>query len=77
MEALGAFAVSAMVLFYALEKAHSLFVLLFAGACALSALYAYFLGSYPFLVAETIWAAIALKRWLDLRRAAAGAETAD
>ena len=62
-EYLGILAVTLMVLFYALEQRHPIYILLFAGACALAAGYAWLIQSYPFFVAEGIWAAIALYRW--------------
>jgi len=63
VEWFGVIAITIMVLSYALEKRHPLFILSFAFGCALAATYAYFLKSYPFLVAESIWAAIAFYRW--------------
>ncbi len=62
-ELLGIIAVTIMVLSYALEKRSDLFIGLFAIGCALAAIYAYLLDSYPFLFAESIWSVIALKRW--------------
>lgn len=63
VEYLGLIAVIIMVGSYALEDRHPLFVLLFAGGCALAAFYAWLIGSVPFLIAEGIWAIIALVRW--------------
>lgn len=57
-----------MVASYALEKRGPGFIAVFAFGCALAALYAYLIGSYPFLVAEGLWCLIALKRWRDARR---------
>lgn len=62
-EALGIIAVTIMVVSYALEKRSNIFVGIFAVGCALAALYAYLLESYPFLIAESIWALVALMRW--------------
>lgn len=64
IEWLGIFAVSSMVVSYALEDRHPIFVLVFAISCALAAIYAYLIASYPFLMAEGIWAMIAFRRWL-------------
>jgi len=59
----GLFAVSAMVLCYALED-HSLwFVLGFAGACVLGSAYGFLQGGWPFGVVEAIWSAVALLKW--------------
>ena len=59
----GIVAVSIMVVSYSLEKYNPLFILIFSIGCALAALYAYFLKSYPFLIAESLWALVALHRW--------------
>ena len=69
LELFGAAAVSAMVLFYALEKRSPVFVLLFAGACLASSAYAAAIRSWPFAVVELVWAGIALRRWLRVRPA--------
>ena len=57
----GLFAVTAMLLFYALEDRSSWYVLAFAGACALA--YGFLQGAWPFGVVEAIWAAVAIHRW--------------
>ena len=69
IEYLGLVAVIIMVGAYALEERHPLFILLFACGCALASFYAFLIGSIPFLIAEGIWAVIALVRW---RRRSAG-----
>lgn len=66
-EHLGLVAVIIMVGAYALESRHPLFVLLFAFGCGLAAIYAWLIGSVPFLMAETLWMLIALHRWWRLR----------
>lgn len=63
VEALGIAAVTIMVTSYALEKRAPVFIAIFSGGCALAAFYAYLLGSWPFVVAEGIWAVIAFRRW--------------
>ena len=66
MEALtiyGLFAVGSMLLFYALESRAAVFVLLFAIACAASAVYGVAAGAWPFGVVESVWAIVALLRW--------------
>ncbi len=63
IEILGTMAIATMVISYALEKRHPVFIAIFAFGCALAAFYAYLIQSYPFLVAESIWAVIALRRW--------------
>ena len=67
----GAAAVSAMLLFYALEARAPLFVLAFAAACLASSAYGFMQGAWPFGVVELIWSGVALRRW-SVRRAAAG-----
>lgn len=59
----GLFAVTAMLLFYALEDRSAWFVLAFAGACALGSIYGFLQGAWPFGVVEAIWAAVAVWRW--------------
>ena len=59
----GLFAVSAMLLTYALEDRSHWFVLAFAAACVLGSLYGFLQGAWPFGVVEAIWALVALRRW--------------
>ena len=59
----GLFAVTAMLVFYALEDRSSWFILAFAGACALGSVYGFLQGAWPFGVVEAIWAFIAAWRW--------------
>lgn len=66
-EWLGIIAIVVMVGAYALERRHSAFIAIFAIGCIMAAAYAYLIGSYPFLVAEGLWAIIAGKRWLETR----------
>ena len=59
----GLIAVTAMVVFYALENQSHWYVLAFAGACLLASVYGFLQGAWPFGIAELIWAAIAFYRW--------------
>ncbi len=59
----GLFAVTVMLVCYALEDRGAWFVLAFAGGCALGSVYGFLQGAWPFGVVEAIWAAIALRRW--------------
>jgi hypothetical protein len=68
LTAFGLFAVTAMLVCYALEDRSHWFVLAFAGACALGSAYGFLQGAWPFGVVEAIWAAVAVWRWS--RRAA-------
>ncbi len=60
----GLFAVSVMVLCYAMESRHSGFILAFAASCLLASAYGFLQGAWPFGVVEVIWSAIAIRRWL-------------
>ncbi len=68
-EVLGIVAIVIMVASYALEKRAPVFIAIFALGCAMAAFYAFLIGSYPFLIAESIWAVIAFRRWMDTRTA--------
>jgi hypothetical protein len=59
----GLLAVTAMLIFYALEDRSPWFILAFAGACALASIYGFLQGAWPFGVVEAIWAAVAVYRW--------------
>jgi presenilin-like A22 family membrane protease len=59
----GALAVSAMLLFYALEARSEWLVLAFAGACLASSAYGFLQGAWPFGVVELIWSVVAMRRW--------------
>jgi hypothetical protein len=63
LTAFGLFAVSAMLVCYALEARSHWYVLGFAGACALGSAYGFLQGAWPFGAVEAIWALIALRRW--------------
>ena len=66
----GLVAVSAMLLFYALEDMSHWYILAFAGACALASAYGFLQGAWPFGVVEAIWALVAVRRWQVRSRAA-------
>jgi hypothetical protein len=63
LTAFGAAAVTFMMLMYALEPRGRAFVLAFACGCALSSVYGFLAGTWPFGVVEAIWAAIAVRRY--------------
>jgi hypothetical protein len=67
LTAFGLFAVTAMLLCYAMEDRSPWFVLAFAGACALGSGYGFLQGAWPFGVVEAVWAAVALRRWSRIR----------
>jgi hypothetical protein len=56
-----------MMLMYALESRHRGFVLAFALGCALSSVYGFLSGAWPFGVVEAIWTVVALQRYRKLR----------
>lgn len=59
----GLFAVTAMLVCYALEQRSPKFTLGFAAACALGSAYGFQQGAWPFGIVEAIWALVALRRW--------------
>jgi hypothetical protein len=59
----GLLAVTAMLIFYALEDRSPWHILAFAAACALGSLYGFLQGAWPFGVIEAIWAGVAVYRW--------------
>lgn len=63
LTAFGLFAVTAMVVCYALEDRNPVYLLGFAGACALGSIYGFMQGAWPFGLVEAVWTAIALRRW--------------
>jgi len=64
----GLFAVSAMLVAYALEDRSHWFILGFAFSCALGSIYGFLQGAWPFGLVEAIWAVVALRRWVVRRR---------
>jgi hypothetical protein len=66
LTAFGALAVTFMMLMYAAERRHRGFVLAFACGCALSSVYGFLAGTWPFGVVEAIWAGVAMRRYLML-----------
>ena len=63
LTAFGLFAVTAMVVFYALEHRSRWYTFAFALACLLASVYGFLAGAWPFGVVEIIWAVVALWRW--------------
>ena len=59
----GLFAVTSMLVTYALEDRSRWFILAFAAACALGSVYGFLQGAWPFGLVEAIWAVVALRRW--------------
>jgi len=63
LSAFGLFAVSAMMISYALESRSRWFILAFAGSCVLGSIYGFLQGAWPFGIVEAIWSGVALGRW--------------
>jgi hypothetical protein len=63
LTAFGATAVTFMVFMYALERRHRRYILAFALGCALSSIYGFLAGTWPFGVVEAIWTGVALNRY--------------
>jgi hypothetical protein len=59
----GLFAVTSMLVCYALEERSPWFTLGFAAACALGSAYGFLQGAWPFGIVEAIWSLVAARRW--------------
>ncbi len=62
LTAFGIASVSAMLLFYALERRGGIWIVAFALACWSAALYGWFVGAWPLAIIEGIWGFVALGR---------------
>jgi hypothetical protein len=67
LTAFGLFAVTAMLVCYALEDRSRWFILTFAGACALGSVYGFLQDAWPFGLVEAVWALVAVNRWRRAR----------
>jgi hypothetical protein len=74
LELYGLFAVTIMLVFYALEDRSPWYILAFAGACGLASIYGFLQGAWPFGVVELVWMGVALRRWI-MRRAVPAARS--
>ncbi len=68
----GLFAVSVTLLAYTLERRSPWFILGFAVGCALSSVYGFLQGAWPFGVIEIVWTGAALWRWVGVVRGRPG-----
>jgi hypothetical protein len=68
LTAFGLFAVTAMLVFYALEKRSPWFIFAFAVACVIASIYGFLQGAWPFGVVEAVWSVVAFRRWWLARR---------
>jgi hypothetical protein len=64
----GLFAVTAMMVCYALEPRSAWFVFGFAASCILGSVYGFLQGAWPFGVVEVVWASLLCGDGLVLRR---------
>jgi hypothetical protein len=69
----GLFAVSLMLITYALESRGRGYVLAFAGSCVLGSTYGFLQGAWPFGLVEGVWSLVALRRWWTSRAVATSA----
>lgn len=63
LSAFGLFAVTAMLVCYALENQSRWFTLAFAFACTLGSVYGFLQGAWPFGFVEAVWSVAAARRW--------------
>lgn len=63
LTAFGLFAVTAMLVCYALEDRSRWFTLFLAGAFVLGSVHGFIQGAWPFGVIGAIWALVAVRRW--------------
>jgi hypothetical protein len=68
LSAFGLFAVTAMLVCYALEERSPWFIMAFAVACALGSAYGFLQGAWPFGFVEAVWAFVAMRRWWQARQ---------
>jgi 4-amino-4-deoxy-L-arabinose transferase-like glycosyltransferase len=67
LTAFGLFAVTLMLIAYALEERARVWTLAFAFGCALGSFYGFLQGAWPFGVIEAVWATVALRKWMRRR----------
>lgn len=68
LTAFGLFAVTAMLVTYALERRSRWFILAFAVACLLGSVYGFLQGAWAFGAVEAVWCLVAVQRWLSSRK---------
>ena len=71
LNASGLITVTLMLAFYVLEEPNNVYVLAFAGACALGSGYEFAQGAWPFALIEAVWAFVAVRLWKNLGRSIA------
>jgi hypothetical protein len=63
----GATAITFMMVMYALESRGRQFIAVFALGCALSSVYRFLAGTWPFGFVESVWMLVALRRYHSVR----------
>ena len=67
LSAFGLFAVSAMLITYALEERGPWMIAGFAASCLLGSAYGFLQGAWPFGLVEAVWAMVAARRfWIRM-----------
>jgi hypothetical protein len=61
----GLFAVTSMLVCYALERRGPRYILGFAISCVLGSAYGFLQGAWPFGIVEAVWSMVAMRRWLE------------
>jgi hypothetical protein len=69
LDSFGLFAVTAMLVAYALEPKSAYATLGFAAACVAGSVYGFLQGAWPFGLVEAVWALVALRRFFRRRAA--------
>jgi len=64
----GATVVTFMMVCYMLESRSHWYTLAFAFGCLGSASYGFLAGTWPFGIVETVWAVVAVRKWMTLSR---------
>jgi hypothetical protein len=67
LTAFGLFAVTAMLITYALESRSPWWTLAFADSCLLGSAYGFLQGAWPFGLVEGVWAVVAARKWRSRR----------
>jgi hypothetical protein len=64
LDVFGLVAVTATLIFYALEDRSPLYILGFAAGSLASSVYGFLQGAWPFGVVEIAWTIVAIRRWI-------------
>jgi hypothetical protein len=67
LTAYGVFALTFMMVMYALEKRDRRFILAFAFGCAMASVYGFLSGAWPFGVVEALWCMVAIHTFAQSR----------